>query len=105
MMDDNDMINHLYVGIYLQNKGNQSTCYIEITKFKPCTYSNHNLGNINITSLEYNGTSQTIVCRLSGGPVTDVRWLKDGVIVSSDGELMNTHRLSSTQPVQLMRTD
>ena len=87
MMDDNDMINHLYVGIYLQNKGNQSTYYIEITKFKPCTYSNHNLSNINITSLEYNGTSQTIVCRSSGGPATDVRWLKDGVIVSSDGEL------------------
>ena len=50
-------------------------------------HNNHNVGNINITSLEYNGTSQMIVCRSSGGPATDVRWLKDGVIVSSDGEL------------------
>ena len=40
-----------------------------------------------MTSLQYNRTSQTIVCRSTGGPATDVRWLKDGVIVSSDGEL------------------
>ena len=40
-----------------------------------------------MTSLEYNRTSQTIVCRSTGGPATDVRWLKDGLIVSSDGEL------------------
>ena len=86
MMDDNDMINHLYVGIYLQNKGNQLTCYIKITNLNHAQ-NNNDVGNINITSLEYNGTSQTIVCRSSGGPATDVRWLKDGVIVSSDGEL------------------
>ena len=27
------------------------------------------------------------MCRSTGGPVTNVRWLKDGVMVSSDGEL------------------
>ena len=27
------------------------------------------------------------MCRSSGGPATDVNWLKDGVMVSSDGQL------------------
>ena len=27
------------------------------------------------------------MCRSTGGPATNVKWLKDGVMVSSDGEL------------------
>ena len=37
------------------------------------------IGNVTNVSVEYDRTSQTIICTSTGGPATDVTWSKDNL--------------------------
>ena len=39
------------------------------------------IGNVTNVSIEYDRTNQIITCTSTGGPATDVTWLKDNVTI------------------------
>ena len=40
------------------------------------------IGNVTIISVQYDRTTQTIVCKSTGGPATNVTWYKDEAYIS-----------------------
>ena len=42
-------------------------------------------------SVQYNSTSQSIICTSTGGPATDVTWYKDNtqIMISNEGGIYN----------------
>ena len=45
-------------------------------------HSYHHTGSPNITSLTFNGSSNTLTCTSSGGPATTVTWRRDGAVIT-----------------------
>ena len=75
--DNNNVTNHLYVGIYPQNEGRQCA-WISYTKHNLLHYYYVFLvGTMMITSLDYDSGTHTLVCTSTGGPATTVVWSKD----------------------------
>ena len=70
--DVNNVANHLYVGIYPQEQGRH-------TKHALFTQNtiHFSIGMARVTSLNYDSTTNTLVCTSTGGPVTTVTWSKD----------------------------
>ena len=82
IMDDNNVTNHFFVGIYPQNEG--WPILLNNTQYSLYTITIHSIhpaGNTSITSLIYETKTQTFVCTSTGGPATNVVWSKNNIIV------------------------
>ena len=53
-------------------------------------HSYDHTGSPNITSLTFNGSSNTLTCTSTGGPATTITWRKDGVVITLNGTYQQT---------------
>ena len=74
--DDNNITNHLYVGIYPQEEGRHNIQHGLLTQ-NIKTLNISSIGIMRVISLNYDSTTNTLVCTSTGGPVTTVMWFKD----------------------------
>ena len=58
-----------------------------------CILYFHHAGSPNITSLTFNGSSNTLTCTSTGGPATTVTWRRDGVVITLNGTYQQTKRV------------
>ena len=52
----------------------------------------HHTGSPSVTSLTFNGQSNTLTCTSNGGPATTVTWKRDGAVIT----LNATHQQTKT---------
>ena len=50
-------------------------------------------GSPNITSLTFNGSSNTLTCTSIGGPATTVTWRRNGVLITLNATYQRTKRV------------
>ena len=50
----------------------------------------HHTGSPNITSLTFDGSSNTLTCTSTGGPATTVTWRRDGVVITLNATYQQT---------------
>ena len=53
----------------------------------------HHAGSPNITSLTFNGSSNTFICTSTGGPATTVTWRREGVEITLNTTHQQTKRV------------
>ena len=58
--------------------------------------SSHSPGSPSITSLTFNGQSNSLTCISSGGPATTVTWRRDGVVITPNATYQQTKRIVDT---------
>lgn len=94
ILDRQDNVNHLYVGIYPPNEGEyslneecDSVCDVHVYNYI-CYF----LGNITNVTIHYDKQHQLIVCLSKGGPATTVTWSlnNDAISTVTDGQNYET---------------
>ena len=48
----------------------------------PPAFNSIHAGSPNVTSLTYNDQFRTLTCTSTGGPATNVTWMRDGVVIT-----------------------
>ena len=53
----------------------------------------HHTGSPNITSLTFNGSTNTLTCSSTGGPATTVTWRRNGAVITLNATHQQTKRV------------
>ena len=80
VLDARNVNQSIYVGLYPINGGH--TILVKYYYIREACNDNMHTGSLSVSHLSYSRSSHTLNCTSTGGPVVDVIWSKDGVVIS-----------------------